>query len=40
LIGVVGGLALSSEVGTISTGPCIAAVLCALFALALVGRRR
>jgi zinc transport system permease protein len=40
MIGVVGGLALSSEVGTISTGPCIAAVLCALFGAALIAQPR
>ncbi len=40
MIGIVGGLAVSSEVGTISTGPCIALVLCLLFGLALVARSR
>ena len=40
MIGVVGGLALSSEVGMISTGPCIAAVLCLQFGLTLAIRSR
>jgi ABC-type Mn2+/Zn2+ transport system permease subunit len=40
IVGVVGGLALSSEVGTISTGPCIAMVLCLQFGLTLLIRSR
>ncbi len=34
MIGVVGGLVVSVEVGRLSTGPCIVAVLCSQFALA------
>ncbi len=34
MIGVVGGLTLSILVGNLSTGPCIVAALCAMFALA------
>jgi ABC-type Mn2+/Zn2+ transport system permease subunit len=34
MIGVVGGLAVSMLVGKLSTGPCIVAVLCTLFAAA------
>jgi ABC-type Mn2+/Zn2+ transport system permease subunit len=34
IVGVVGGLALSLELGNLSTGPCIVAVLCAQFAAA------
>ena len=40
MIGVVGGLILSLEIGNLSTGPCIVAVVLRLFGLALVGRRR
>jgi len=38
LVGVVGGLLLSLAVGNLSTGPCIVAVHCALFATALAAR--
>lgn len=34
MTGVVGGLILSMEAGNLSTGPCIVAVLCVVFALA------
>jgi ABC-type Mn2+/Zn2+ transport system permease subunit len=43
LVGVVGGLSLSLAAGNLSTGPCIVAVLCILFAAALAissSRRR
>ena len=36
MMGVVGGLILSMEAGNLSTGPCIVAVLCVVFALAYV----
>jgi ABC-type Mn2+/Zn2+ transport system permease subunit len=38
MTGIVGGLVLSLEAGNLSTGPCIVAVLCVLFALALIVR--
>jgi ABC-type Mn2+/Zn2+ transport system permease subunit len=38
MIGIVGGLILSLEAGNLSTGPCIVAVLCVLFAFALIVR--
>lgn len=40
LVGVVGGLVLSLEVGRLSSGACIVAVLCGLFGLALTFARR
>jgi zinc transport system permease protein len=36
MTGIVGGLVLSLEAGNLSTGPCIVAVLCAVFAVAYV----
>jgi zinc transport system permease protein len=36
MIGVIGGLILSVEAGNLSTGPCIVAALCLLFAIAYV----
>ncbi len=41
MAGMIGGLALSLEAGSLSTGPCIVAVLCVLFAATFVfaGRR-
>ncbi|HEV3418296.1 MAG TPA: metal ABC transporter permease, partial [Pirellulales bacterium] len=38
MIGIVGGLILSLEAGNLSTGPCVVAVLCVQFALALIVR--
>ena len=40
MTGVVGGLTLSMEAGDLSTGPCIVAVLCVVFALAYVVQLR
>jgi ABC-type Mn2+/Zn2+ transport system permease subunit len=40
IVGVIGGLGVSLAVGNLSTGPCIVAVLCVLFAAALVSRSR
>ena len=38
MVGIVGGLIVSLEVGNLSTGPCIVAVPCLLFGAALVSR--
>ncbi len=40
MIGVLGGLAASVEIGNLSTGPCIVAVLCLEFTAALIARSR
>jgi ABC-type Mn2+/Zn2+ transport system permease subunit len=40
MIGIIGGLVLSLEVGNLSTGPCIVAMLCLAFGAALLSRSR
>jgi len=40
MVGVIGGLVVSLEVGNLSTGPCIVAVLCLIFSAALLSRPR